>query len=88
MNLCTQKQLKFLKQKLVNKSKLPQVYVSHLLDNNKNDNIYNDFNLNNGLSSFNPKFADTKVDAYSNTLDPLAGKILGGGSNLSPPYIG
>ena len=82
MNLCTQRELKFLKQELFNKSKLPEMYASQLMDNNNHDNIYNDFNLENGSLSLNPKFVHRKIDACSNILDSLAGKILVGRSNL------
>ena len=76
------KELKFLKQGLVNKNKLTELYTSKIFGNGKDNSDGSDFNLDTDLSTLNSKSVDKTMNSCSNILDSSVSKTINCGSNL------
>ena len=81
------KELEFLKQGLINKNKLKELFTSKLFSNNKDNSNGNDFDLDNDLSTLNSKLVDETINSCSNILVSSVSKTVDCGSNLSTPQI-
>ena len=82
-----EKELEFLKQGLINKNKLKELFTSKLFSNNKDNSNGNDFDLDNDLSTLNSKLVDETINSCSNILVSSVSKTVDCGSNLSTPQI-
>ena len=75
-----QKEIEFLKQELVNKNKLIELYTSKIFGNGKNNSKGSNFDLDTELSTLNSKLVDETINSCSNIINSS-------GSNLSIPQI-
>ena len=82
-----EKELEFLKQELVNKNKLIELYTSKIFGNDKNNSNGSNFDLDTDLSTLNSKLVDETVSSCSNILDSSVSKTINCGPNLSTPQI-
>ena len=83
-----EKELEFLKQELVNKNKLIELYTSKIFGNDKDNSNGNNFDLDTDLSTLNSKLVDETINSWlSNFLDSSVSKTINCGSNLSTPQI-
>ena len=82
-----EKELKFLKQELVNKNKLIELYTSKIFGNDKNNNKGSNFDLDTELSTLNSKLVDETINSCSNILNSSVSETVNCGSNLSTPQI-
>ena len=82
-----EKELEFLKQELVNKNKLIELYTSKIFGNSKDCSKGRNFDLDTDLSTLNLKLVDETINSCSNILDASVSKIVIWGSNLSTPQI-
>ena len=58
-----EKELKFLKQELVNKNKLIELYTSKIFGNDKNNSKGSNFDLDTELSTLNSKLVDETINS-------------------------
>ena len=82
-----EKELEFLKQELVNKNKLIELYTSKIFGNSKDSSKGSNFDLDTDLSTLNSKLVDETINPHSNILDASVSKTVICGSNLSTPQI-
>ena len=83
-----EKELEFLKQELVNKNKLIELYTSKIFGNGKDNSNGSNFDLDTDLSTLNSKLVDETIDSRSSSiLDSSESKTINCGSNLSTPQI-
>ena len=82
-----QKEIEFLKQELVNKNKLIELYTSKIFGNDKNNNKGSNFDLDTELSTLNSKLVDETINSCSNILNSSVSETVNCGSNLSTPQI-
>ena len=82
-----EKELEFLKQELVSKNKLIELYTSKILGNGKDSINGSNFYLDTDLSTLNSKLVDETINSRSNILDSSVSKSINCGSNLSTPQI-
>ena len=83
-----EKELEFLKQELVNKNKLIELYTSKIFGNGKDNSNGSNFDLDTDLSTLNSKLVDETINSCSsNILDSSVSKTINCGSNLSTPQI-
>ena len=82
-----EKELEFLKQELVNKNKLIEVYTSKIFGNGKDNINGSNFDFDTDLSTLNSKLVDETINSCSNILDSLDSKTINCGSNLSTSQI-
>ena len=82
-----EKELEFLKQELVNKIKLIELFTSKIFGNGKDNSNGSNFDLDTDLSTLNSKLVDETFNSCSNILDSSVSKIINCGSNLSTPPI-
>ena len=61
-----EKELEFLKQKLVNKNKLIELYTSKKFGNGKDNSNGSSFDLDTDLSTLNSKLVDETISSCSN----------------------
>ena len=69
-----EKELEILKQKLVNKNKLTELYTSKILGNGKDNSNGNNFDHDADLSTLNSKLLDETINFCSNTLNSSVSK--------------
>ena len=77
-----EKELEFLKQELVNKNELIELYTSKIFGNSKDDSDGNNFDLDTGLF-LSSKLVDETINSSSNILDLSVSKTINCRSNLS-----
>ena len=82
-----EKELEFLKQELVNKNKLIELYMSKIFGNGKNNSKSSNFDLDTDLSTLISKLVDEAINSFSNILNSSVSKAVNCGSNLSTPQI-
>ena len=82
-----EKELEFLKQELINKNKLIELYTSKIFGHDKDNSNGNNFNLYTDLSTLNSKMVDETINSCSNILDSSVSKTINCGSNLSTSQI-
>ena len=64
-----EKELEFLKQELVNKNKLIELYTSKIFGNDKNNSKGSNFDLDTELSTLNSKLVDETINSCSNIIN-------------------
>ena len=64
-----EKELEVLKQELVNKNKLIELYTSKIFDNGKDNSNVSKFDLDTDISTLKSKFVDETINSCSNILD-------------------
>ena len=82
-----EKKLEFLKQELVNKNKLIELYTSKLFGNGKDNSKGSSFDLDTDLSTLNSELGDETINSCSNILNSSVSETVNCGSNLSTPQI-
>ena len=82
-----EKELELLKQELVSKNKLIELYTSKIFGNDKDNSNSSKFDLGTDLSTLNSKLIDEIINSCSNILDSSVSKTINCGSNLSTPQI-
>ena len=82
-----EKRLELLKQELVNKNKLIELYTSKIFGNDKDNSNSSKFDLGTDLSTLNSKMVDETINSCSNILDSSVSKTINCGSNLITPQI-
>ena len=82
-----EKELEFLKQELVNKNKLIELYMPKIFGNGKNNSKSSNFDLDTDLSTLISKLVDETINSFSNILNSSVSKAVNCGSNLSTPQI-
>ena len=82
-----EKELEILKQKLINKNKLTELYTSKILGNGKDNSNGNNFDHDADLSTLNSKLFDETINFCSNTLNSSVSKPINSESNLSTTQI-
>ena len=82
-----EKELKFLKQELVNKNKLIELYTSKIFGNRKDNSKGSNFDLDTDLSTLNSKLVDETINSCSNIINSSVSETVNCGSNLSTPQI-
>ena len=82
-----EKELKFLKQELVNKNKLIELYTSKIFGNGKNNSKGSNFDLDTELLTLNSKLIDETINSCSNIINSSVSGTVNCGSNLSTPQI-
>ena len=81
------KELEFLKQELVNKNKLMELYTSKIFGNGKDNGKDSNFDLDTDLSTLNLKLVYETIKSCSNILNSSVSETVNCGSNLSTPQI-
>ena len=79
--------VEFLKQELVNKNKLIELYTSKICGNGKDNNKGSNFDLDTDLSTLNSKLVEETINSCSNILNSSVSETVDCGSNLSTPQI-
>ena len=82
-----EKELEFLKQELVNKIKLIELYTSKIFGNGKDNSNGSNFNLDTDLWTLNSKLVNETINSCSNILASSVSKTINCGLNLSTPQI-
>ena len=80
-----EKELEFLKQELVNKIKLIELYTSKIFGNGKDNS--NGSNFDTDLSTLNSKLVNETINSCSNIIDSSVSKTINCRLNLSTPQI-
>ena len=65
----SEKELEFLKQELVNKNKLIELYTTKIFGNGKDNSKGSNFDLDTDLSTLNSKLVDETINSCSNILN-------------------
>ena len=76
-----ERQLEFLKQELVNKNKLVELYTSKIFGNDKDNSKGRNLDLDTELCTLNSKLVDETINSCSNILNLVISKIVNCGSN-------
>ena len=82
-----EKEPKFVKQELVNKNKLIELYTSKILGNGRNNSNGSNFDLDTDLSTLNSKLVDESIYSGRYILDSSVSKTINCKSNLLTPEI-
>ena len=82
-----EKELEFLKQELVNKNKLIELYMSKIFGNGKDNSNGSNFDLDTDLSTLNSKLIDETINSCSSNILESSVSKTNCGSNLSTPQI-
>ena len=82
-----EKELEFLKQELLNKNKLIELYTSKIFGNGKDNGKGSNFDLESDLSTLNSKLVDETIISCSNILNSSVSETVNCGSNISTPQI-
>ena len=82
-----EKEQEFLKQELVNKNKVIEMYTSTIFGNDKDNSKGINFDLDTNQSALNSKLVDETINSCSNILNSSVSKTVNCGSNLSTPQI-
>ena len=82
-----EKEPKFVKQELVNKNKLIELYTSKILGNGRNNSNGSNFDLDTDLSTLNSKLVDESIYSCRYILDSSVSKTINCKSNLLTPEI-
>ena len=82
-----EKELEVLKQELVNKNKLIELYTSKIFDNGKDNSNGSKFDFDTDQSTLKSKLVDETINSCSNILDSSVSKTINCGSNLSTTKI-
>ena len=80
-----EKEIEFLKQELVNKNKLIELYTSKIFGNGKDNSKGSNFDLDSNLSTLNSKLVDETINSCSNILNSSVSKTVNCGSSLLTP---
>ena len=76
-----EKELEFLKQELVNKNKLIELYTSKIFGNGKNNSKGSNFDLDTDLPTLNSKLVDETINSCINILNSSVSETVNCGSN-------
>ena len=82
-----EKEQEFLKQELVNKNKVIEMYTSKIFGNDKDNSKGINFDLDTNQSALNSKLVDETINSCSNILNSSVSETVNCGSNLSTPQI-
>ena len=82
-----EKELEFLKQELVNKNRLTELYTSKIFGNGKNKSKGSNFDIDTELSTLNSKLVDETINSCRNIINSSVSEIVNCGSNLLKPQI-
>ena len=82
-----ERELEFLKQVIVKKNKLIELYTLKIFGNCKDNSNGNNFDLDTDLSTLNSELGDKTTNSCSTILDPSVSKTVDYRSNLSTPQI-
>ena len=76
-----EKELEFLKQELVNKKKLIELYTSKIFGIGKNNSKGSNFDLDTNLPTLNSKLVDETINSCINILNSSVSETVNCGSN-------